>query len=151
MEGFAKTPDGKVDFGEIDRETAAKINRQAGIIRLEEGDNRYGKIHLLKRHGKEIFNEGYNTVEEFIWDVINNYTKIFEGWKGALILHKKNGSNKLAIIILKPNEDSGFYSVVSAFISREEYFQKYKLLWERAQSNRPVARTPSAISGQSSA
>ncbi|MEW6236879.1 MAG: hypothetical protein AB1656_15965 [Candidatus Omnitrophota bacterium] len=67
-----------------------------------------------------------------------------------MILHKRNGRDKLAIIILKPNDDGGFYSVVSAFVSREGYFQKYKLLWERAQSNRPVAGAPSAISGQSS-
>ncbi|MDI6854804.1 MAG: strawberry notch family protein [Deltaproteobacteria bacterium] len=142
-EDFIKTPEGSTNFGEIDKEAAKVIKRQAGHIRLQigKGDARsgFGLIHIKARHEEEILRLGYPNVESFIHDVAANFIQIRQGRGAALLLVKPNGLNKIAAIELAPGIEEDFYTIKSAWVGRPEYIDKFELLWERRV---PVAATP---------
>lgn len=142
-EDFVKTPDGSINFGEVDKEAAQIIRRQAGPVRLqvgkEEARSGFGLIHIKARHEKKILKLGYPNVESFIHDVAANYVQIRKGGGAALLLVKPNGLNKIAAIELTPGEAEDFYTIKSAWLGRPEYIEKFELLWERRV---PVAAKP---------
>ncbi|MDI6854385.1 MAG: strawberry notch family protein [Deltaproteobacteria bacterium] len=142
-EDFVKIPQGATNFGEINKEAAKVIRRQAGPIRLQvgKGDARsgFGLIHIKARHEEEILRLGYPNVESFIHDVAANFIQIRQGRGAALLLVKPNGLNKIAAVELAPGEAEDFYTIKSAWVGRPEYIEKFKLLWERRV---PVAAAP---------
>jgi hypothetical protein len=148
-ERFVPTLKGSINFGEISREVSESIGRQSGPIRLEYGNDLFGKIHIDSKHIKDIKRAGYVSVEDFVGDVATNFTSIYQGEGASLIIAKKDKLDRIAFIELRPADDGDFYTVKSAFVSRKDYLKNKSPLWERAQSNQPVSGSPSAVSGQS--
>ncbi|MBF0488686.1 MAG: hypothetical protein HQK98_11055 [Nitrospirae bacterium] len=132
---FVKTKDGSVDFGHITHEVGEKIGRQAAPIKLQEGTDKYGKHHIdISDNGKRlkgIKEAGYCGTDDFIQDVANNFDEIRENIGSRLMLIKKNGRDRVAIIELKPGKDGDFYNVVTAGMFRKDYAKNRTLLWER--------------------
>jgi hypothetical protein len=46
-----QSPEGGIDFNEITAEMAQAAGRQAGKIRLQQGDSQSGLRHIEARHG----------------------------------------------------------------------------------------------------
>lgn len=156
---IARNDDGSLSLGEIGQEKATVMRRQAGSIRLNQGnhDDATGRgsgiTHIEARHGAEIRQAGYNSAEHFVADVVENHNEIRRGGADSLLLIKKNGADKVAVVRLSPDARGDFYNVETAYLSRSTH--KKELLWSAAQSRSPVpggqsafAREPVTTSGQ---
>ncbi len=140
-EEILPSPGGSKDWGQIDQQVAREIGRQAAPIRLEfgskEGTDRRGWLHIKSDHEKEILSSGYSSIDAFINDVVTGYDQIRKGQGSSLILVKHNGKSKVAFVELRPSESGDYYSVKSAFPSRENYLEKYESLWQRSAPSQP--------------
>ncbi|KWT82806.1 hypothetical protein [Candidatus Magnetominusculus xianensis] len=132
---FIKTSDGTYDFGYITPEVGKAIGRQSAPIRLEEGDNKYGKRHIDKAdNGKRldrIKQERYTGSDDFIHDIANNYTQIRQDYGNKLMLVKNNSIDKVCVIELVHHDDGDFYRVITGGIFKPKYIGKFALLWDR--------------------
>lgn len=69
---------------------------------------------------------------KFVGYVAKGYNQIVAGRRGRLLLVKKNGGDKVAVVELRPEDGGAFYSVVTAYISRGA---KGEVLWDAAHSH----------------
>ena len=149
--GFVPRPGTEsYDFGTVGEEIAGAIERQAAPIRLtaDAVEHIAGRPERLE----EIEALGYAGVEDFVADVAENFTQVYQGAGRSLILAKKNKAAQTAFIELVPDPDGDFYNVKSAIPrTRADYFNEKNMLWDGAQSRQPSPEgpPPSAISGQS--
>ena len=138
---FVLTREGNKDFGEISPETAQKIRRQAGKIRLRVGEQvgkpkDYGEKHI-ERKGRmqELLSNGYGNARDFVQDVAQCYTAIYTGNSGRLILYRKFDKKGISLFIeLIPFVEGDFYDVKTGMVTRDTYFKNKKPLWEKPQS-----------------
>ncbi len=146
---FVSAPDGSLDFGEITPEMAKAAGRQAGKIRLQQGDEAFGLTHIELRHGAEIRSAGFADVPAFVADIARH---IDEVWKPAatrqLVALHSAGKDRVMFVELQPGKDESgdFYTVKTAFPARPGYTNKadWKLLWEaRAQASGDSGNRPS--------
>jgi len=128
-----ENPDNEV-IGEISEEIAKQIKRQAGKIVLQEGNELFGKNHILLKHQSEILGLGYACVEDFVKEVAQEYSQIWEGKKASLILNKPDKLAKLIIVKLQEGQTEDVYSVQTAGAFRTSYLGRLKkLLWENSE------------------
>ncbi len=124
----------KKKVGEIHKEIAEEMKRQAGDIVLEQGDQNFGQIHIELRHGDQIRQAGYENIENFVEKVAQNYEQIRKGRQTSLILacETENEINHEAIFVKLTQDDA--YSVQTGGIFRKDYIEheKRKLLWEKS-------------------
>ena len=59
---FVLNSKGSIDFGYISEE----MNLPAAPIRVAEGNDNYGLIHIELRHGEQLRDNGFNSTYEFI-------------------------------------------------------------------------------------
>ena len=59
---FVLNSKGSIDFGYITEE----MNLPAAPIRIAEGNERYGLLHMEQRHGEQIRDNGFSTALEFV-------------------------------------------------------------------------------------
>ena len=131
---FVSAPDGSKDFGEITQAIAQEIKRQHGKIKLQVGEHLgknkgYGIVHIQEGH-PEIKNP-----VEFVKRVVSNFSEIWKTKGGRLILVNR-GTDKtgdVSIVQLVPSESGDFYSVVTAYKSRNP--EGETLLWDAAHSH----------------
>ena len=134
----ARDADGRLNLGEISQEQATAMRRQPGAIRLAPGshDQATGKgsgiAHIEARHGQEIRRAGYNSAEHLVADVVENHNEIRKGGSGSLLLVKRNGADKVAVVRLTKDASGEFYNVETAYLSRPS--ERRALLWSAAQS-----------------
>ncbi|MBF0488440.1 MAG: hypothetical protein HQK98_09790 [Nitrospirae bacterium] len=135
---FVIASDGTYDFGHITPEIGQAIGRQSAPVRLQEGTAGYGKQHIDTADGNNrlevIKKAGYKGTADFIQDVANNFSEIRMGDGSRLMLIKKNGKNKIAVIQLIPDESGDFYGVTSGGIFRKDYANDRTLLLDRGAS-----------------
>ncbi|MCG6553511.1 MAG: hypothetical protein L7F77_14405 [Candidatus Magnetominusculus sp. LBB02] len=137
---FVKASDGTPNFGVV-------VEGKDSIpIRLQVGNNEYGKVKIDNKHGQDIKDAGYKDVESFIEDVAKNYNEIWDQPNGRLMLVKRNGDAKVSVIELREKKGEPFYGVTSAFISDPGYpsrgGRKLRLGEERTLSASPEQLTP---------
>lgn len=146
---FIPAPDGSTDFGEITSDMAKAAGRQAGKIRLQQGNESWGLQHIEQRHGAEIRDAGFADVPAFVADIAQHIDQV---WKPAatrqLVALHAAGKNRVMFVELQPGRDEGgdFYTVKTAFPARPGYTkkEKWKLLWEaRAQASGESGNRPS--------
>lgn len=116
--------DGKKDIGYLD------LNgyRESAPIRLEVGDESFGLEHA-KLHETEILNAGFESVEQFIYHVANNFTEVRKGNNARLILDIPNQrTGDMMTVMLKASDDGSFWSVSNAAIVRAKYLNKFEKL-----------------------
>lgn len=130
---FVTAPDGSIDFGEITAVQAKAMRRQAGKIRLEQGNSNYGLQHIEERHGAQIRSIGFASVESFVADAVRHVDAI---WKPAkttqLVMLQSIERGKAVFIELKPASDGDYYTVNTAFPVSDGYAENKKgwsLLW----------------------
>lgn len=141
---FVKAPDGNLDFGELPKDVAQAIRRQAGKIRLQLGrhsgkNQGYGVVHIMAEHPE------ISDITGFVSHVVSGYNEIWRSKKGKIMLVRRGDQPKapVAIIELQPHAGGEFYSVVTAFTHRKSRGEE--LLWPVAQSQTPDSGVPSAL------
>lgn len=124
---FLKASDGSLDFGHIPAETGLK----EAPIRLTEGNDSHGLLHIIEQHGEEIKKAGYKNVPSFVEDVAKNYTVIRAGTvyhdKPTFLLELVDKQNRTLIVELSRNGE--YWNVNSAGIFRKGYSKNKKVVW----------------------
>ena len=130
---FVFATDGTTTFGVID---ASKGISEAPV-KLTEGDESHGLVHMEKKHGKQIRSAGYNSVQEFVEYVAKNYTQIKEGIdaggnpNGTYLLQAVDSHNNTLYIEL--SKDGNYWQVNSGGVFRKGYGDKYKTVWSASE------------------
>ncbi|MCE1249261.1 MAG: hypothetical protein LWW82_00845, partial [Comamonadaceae bacterium] len=154
---FIPAPDGGLDYGEITPEMGQAIRRQAGKIRLQQGNERFGLTHIESRHGEEIRNAGFASVQEFVADIAKNIDQVWKPDATSQLVALHVVKNDRVMFVQLQSESSGgqdFYTVNTAFPSRAGYVankKNWKMLWEgRAQPSQSATseQTPFAAPPQ---
>lgn len=123
---FIIKSDGSRDFGEITSSISNATGGELtpGKIRLRVGNEKQGLIHA-KKHEKQAKHIGYNSIEDMIADVAENFDVIYKkdngkGKRATYSLVKLNDDNVKAKQNVVPtyfelqNEDNGYYIIITA-------------------------------------
>lgn len=129
---FVRAPDGSNDFGEITADIARAIGRQGGAIRLRAGDDATGLRHIEQRHGEQIRDLGYPSIEAFIAEIARNFGAVYPRAGRALDLVLDADARGLLIVQLEPDASGDFYDVRTATPIRRGQYARKEPLWERA-------------------
>jgi len=133
---FVLTRNGSKDFGEISPEIAQHIRRQAGKIRLRIGKQKgerdnYGEKHIERPDRlKQLRDNDYENARDFVQDVAENFSSIYAGRGSRLILYKKGKNDTMIYVELTPSEEGDFYDVKTGLITRKDFMNNKKPLWE---------------------
>ncbi|MFA5386807.1 MAG: PLxRFG domain-containing protein [Candidatus Paceibacterota bacterium] len=133
---FITAPDGSLDYGEITPEMGKAMRRQAGKIRLRQGNEAWGLIHIQNRHGTQFAKLGFESAIDFIAHVAGAFNTVYKG-KGAglsLVLETDRVGGRL-MVELEPSEDVDFYDVKTASPVRVDQYKNEKPLWRRVGTN----------------
>lgn len=123
---FIIKSNGSRDFGEITSSISNATGGELtpGKIRLRVGNEKQGLIHA-KKHEKQAKHIGYNSIEDMIADVAENFDVIYKkdngkGKRATYSLVKLNDDNVKAKQNVVPtyfelqNEDNGYYIIITA-------------------------------------
>lgn len=154
---FIPAPDGGLDYGEITPEMGRAMRRQAGVIRLQQGNDRFGLAHIEARHGDEIRKAGFASIQEFVSDIAKNIDQVWrpDSTSQLVALHMVK-NDRVMFVQLQADSAGGqdFYTVNTAFPSRAGYVgnkKNWEMLWEgRAQPSQSATseQTPFAAPPQ---
>jgi hypothetical protein len=142
---FVEAPGGGKDFGEITLDVARAIGRQPGKIRLQIGkhwdtNKGFGLDHIRSSHPE------IKDIPAFIAEISKSFNKIWKTKKGKLLLVRQvdyQGTGKIAVIELRPHDNGDFYSVITAFFSRNPKGET--LLWDATHSHPADSGTQPAL------
>jgi hypothetical protein len=131
-------PNDRDNFGMIQGEIAAKAGMPPGPVKLFEGEQvaehrGFGKAHISAQHGTEIRAAGYRSEEEFVADVVKNFTAIYSaGGNRYALVAEHRGKPKVHIVEIRHQAAGDFYSVVTGYIAdRQAVKRDWTLLWRR--------------------
>lgn len=117
-------------------------------LRLQEGTVQ--RKHFYD-HTKDLQKAGYDSAMQAIWDISQNYTKIYKGKKGGQIvltrptLIKEGNELRRGVLYAEFQEEASAYRVGSVTATKKmEYLEKRELLWEKTPSIRLHDGTSSA-------
>ena len=149
------TPDGSTALSYIDADTAEAAGIQAGEIQANVGVLR----HAEQRHGKQITDAGYENVQTFLLDTLNNWREIRQGTANSLwlVAPKHDGHGAVAALRLHQDKD-GIYRVSTLLFARNKVIDKKELLFagrpspaSSSGSGMNLARASSVSPGTSAA
>jgi len=86
---------------------------------------------------------GYDDQMALIGDVTANWTDIFDGGKGRLLIAKRNGKNAGTVVEVAARNDGEYYDVVTAGLWRDRYLNKKKALLSRSRPTDDTVAGPS--------
>ena len=129
---FILASDGTSTFGNITEETglaAAPIKLSEGF-QSEDGKG-YGLAHIEYRHGEQIRNAGFPSVEKFVEDVAKNFTVIkrgnVRGESETYLLEVQDAHNNTLFVEL--SKDGSYWNVNSAGVFKKGYSKKKDIVW----------------------
>ena len=99
-----------------------------------EGDKNFGKYHIHLKHGKQIKEAGYSSIEEFVELVAKNYNQIRKGSRPdrdtyLLEVHEKHNNT----LFVELSKDGSYWNVNSAGIFREAYSRNKEIIWSASE------------------
>ena len=118
---FVLNSKGSIDFGYITEE----MNLPPAPIRIADGDDSYGLIHMHKNHMDQLTEYGYDDVASFVEFVSSNFTSIKEGHSGLFIALSKGHD---------------YWKVVSGGVFRVRYSRNKKKVYSV-----PAIRMPGPV------
>ncbi len=146
---FLSASDGSLDMGRLGEEVAKASGGRFKDkpIRLEIGEpgkEGYGALHLGPQRTERAQRLGYVDEVDMIEDISRNFDIVVEQANRRLMLVKKNGANRYAIVELREGDDA-YYGITTTFIEgrknvgKEKHTSLYreinkrggKLIWER--------------------
>ena len=129
---FILSSDGTSTFGYITRETGltpAPIKLSEGF--QDKNNKGYGLAHIENRHGKQIRDAGFNSIEEFVENVARNFTVIKRGNERGenetYLLEVQDAHNNTLFIEL--SQDGSYWNVNSAGVFKKAYSKKKDIVW----------------------
>lgn len=144
-DGYVLTKNGSKDFGEITKDFAKEIKRQAGKIRLQKGwhdeltDEGFGEAHIERpKRMKQLNQVGFNNARDFIENICNGYDAIYSSGKSLMFVKTKDLFTCIAE--LTPNKEADFYDVKTAYVSSKNNIKnkinkkKIRLVWNSPTS-----------------
>lgn len=143
---FVTLPDGRVDFAQFPQTRLKDMRLLRGApIRLQRGRHNpaggnFGLLHIEAGHGEDIRNAGYENVQEFVWDLVNDFDQIWQGEGKSVLLVRRDKERGKAAGFINLEKTGEFYSVNTAFPADAGYPQQKtrKLLWSRDQHATPA-------------
>lgn len=131
---FIVKPDGSKEFGhfgkEIEDATGGKvlakgIRLQVGFSRVANGkETGFGIIHIKKRES-QLKKLGYNNAEEYILDIINHFSIIYDLGGGRIKLASVGSKfNVMPLDLELKGDRNGYYTVVTAIPQNTKRMQK---------------------------
>ena len=142
---FIETSHGSTIFGEIKKESGLI----PAPIKLSLGNSKYGLIHIEKRHGNQIRNAGFTSVEEFVEFVCKNYKQIKHGENslgednGTYIIQIEDEHNNTLYIEL--STDNQYWGVNSGGVFRKGYGKNKKEVWSASEVQNEQSATNSTL------
>ena len=128
---FVLNSKGSIDFGYITEE----MNLPAAPIRVAEGDDKYGLIHIELRHGDQIRNNGFSSPAEFVEYVSSNFDLIRQGNSDSCLLEVTGGKHNETLFVRLFQKD-GYWKVISGGVFNLRYSKKKKEIYS-GSDNRP--------------
>lgn len=146
---FIEASDGGIEFGIIRPEQ----NLFPAPIRLVLGNADKGLLHVIKRHGDQIHNAGYESVVTFVEFVAKNFNRILLGktYKSSngmknqsyLIQLTDNHNNTLWVQL---SQDKTYWNVNSAGVLSKRYGNNKENIWSASEvQNSDPATTENAL------
>ena len=132
---FVLNSKGSIDFGYITEE----MNLPPAPIRIAEGNESYGLIHMHNNHMGQLTEYGYDDVASFVEFVSSNFTSIKEGHSGSFLLEVNDSRNHTLFIALSKGND--YWKVISGGIFRLKYSRDKKKVYSV-----PAIRMPEPVS-----
>lgn len=143
---FIVKPDGSKEFGHFGKEIkdatggkvlAKGIRLQVGFSRVANGkETGFGIIHIKKRES-QLKKLGYNNAEEYILDIINNFSIIYDLGGGRIKLASVGSKfNVMPLDLELQGDGNGYYTVVTAIPKNTKRMQKEagKKIFDRSAS-----------------
>lgn len=149
---FVLTNDGKLSFGEVEKESglpSAPILLSEGMITNPSTKDGYGLVHIEARHGDQIRKAGYKSVVDFIENVAKNYDVIKEG-------NKRNGQQTYRLqltdkhnntLMIELSSDGSYWNINTAGIFKTSYGKKNKEVYNRHTTEKQSAETAGTSQG----
>ena len=132
---FVLNSKGSIDFGYITEE----MNLPPAPIRIAEGNESYGLIHMHNNHMGQLTEYGYDDIASFVEFVSSNFTSIKEGHSGSFLLEVNDARNHTLFIALSKGND--YWKVISGGIFRLKYSRDKKKVYSV-----PAIRMPEPVS-----
>ena len=143
---FIVKPDGSKEFGQFGKEIedatggkvlAKGIRLQVGFSRVTNGkETGFGLIHIKKRES-QLKKLGYNNAEEYVLDIINNFSIIYDLGGGRIKLASVGSKfNVMPLDLELKGDGNGYYTVVTAIPKNTKRMQKEagKKIFDRSAS-----------------
>ena len=128
---FVLNSKGSIDFGYITEE----MNLPPAPIRIAEGDERYGLMHIEQRHGNQIRDNGFDTTVEFVEYVSKNFDRIMQGNRDSCLLEVTDGKHNDTLFV-RLFRHQGYWKVISGGVFNIRYSKKKKEIYS-GSDNRP--------------
>ena len=134
---FVLNSKGSIDFGYITEE----MNLPPAPIRIAEGNESYGLIHMHNNHMGQLTEYGYDDVASFVEFVSSNFTSIKEGHSGSFLLEVNDARNHTLFIALSKGND--YWKVIRGGIFRLKYSRDKKKVYSvpAIRMSEPVSQT----------
>lgn len=142
---YVLTSNGRKEFGEISKEFAKEIGRQAGKIHLRIGwhddstDKGEGERHIERPKRMRQLNQlGFSNARDFIENICAGYDAIYSSGMSLMLVKTKDLYT--CIVELTPDEKEDFYDVKTAYLSSRNNIrnklnkQKIRLVWRNPTS-----------------
>ena len=129
---FVLNSKGSIDFGYITEE----MNLPAAPIRIAEGNERYGLLHMEQRHGEQIRDNGFSTALEFVEYVTINFDRIRQGNNDTCLLEVTVGNHNETLFV-RLFQSEGYWKVISGGVFNLRYSKKKKEIYS-GSDNRPL-------------
>ena len=133
---FVLNSNGDTAFGWVDAEsglTPAPIMLSEGIITNPATNDGYGLVHIEARHGKQIRENGYASVLDFIEEVAKNYEVIREGknrnGEQTYLLQLTDKHNNTLMVEL--SGDGTYWNINTAGVFKTSYGRNNKVVYNR--------------------
>lgn len=128
------TPEGSTALSYIDATTAGAAGIQEGEIQANVGILR----HAEQRHGQQLRDAGYENVQTFLLDTLNNWSEIRQGTGNFLwlVAPKNDGHGAVAAVQLHQDKN-GTYRVSTLLFARNRVINKKGLLFAGRPSPAP--------------
>lgn len=126
---FVPAPAGGEDFGEITPDMGRTMRRQAGRIRLQQGNELFGLRHIEARHGDQIRKLGFPDVQSFVADALGKIEAVWQpNATSQLVVVQAREKGRAVFIELRAGKDAegDFYTVRSAFPTGQGYAERKK-------------------------
>ena len=147
---FVLASDGSTAFGYIDAETGltpAPIRLSTGEITNNSTNQGYGFIHIEVRHGDQIRQAGFKSVEDFVETVARNYDIIKEGktrinGNDTYLLQMDGEHNNTLYVEL--SKDGSYWNINSAGVFKKSYARGNKVVYSRHTTTNQTAESDEA-------